>query len=760
MVSYERPIAEDRSTPSTRLSLHKIFEAQAWARPDAPAILFGRETVTYGGLDESANRLARYLRRHGIGRGGSVAIVLPRSIDAYVSILAVLKAGAAYVPIDPAYPEERIAWMLADCAAGAILNASELENHRAEIVLESAKPLAEDEDADPRDLCYVIYTSGSTGRPKGVMVEHRNAVHLVEAEGRIFGVGPSDRVYQGASLCFDLSVEEMWLAFRSGATLIAATPEMTQSGPDLSRHLTEAGVTVLSCVPTLLSMLEGEVPSLRLLILGGERCSRVLVARWAREGRRIVNTYGPTETTVIATYADLCPGKPITIGRPVPGYEVYILDKDLRPVSPGETGEICIGGTGVARGYVGLREETRSRFITIAQSTRIYRSGDLGRMNRQRQIEFVGRADEQVKLRGLRIELGEIELAMLRADGIRAAACAVRANGRGEEQLIGYVVTNAGCAIDEECLRRHLRAWLPAWMVPSRIETISALPHLPNGKLDRTALPAPTPREKTRNERVASTETERRLFEVWSALFRPHTVGVDDDFFLELGGHSLLAAHMVSELRKDAKFACVTMRDIYSHPTLSRLAAAIDATAPSVEQAPGASPGPDEATQARQHFIAGAIQTASLYFVFGFRGIQWITPYMVWFLVARQHSTLVSTLWALASGMALLPSLVLIAVCAKWIVLGRIRPGRHRLWGAWYLRWWFVQSLVRSVPLDGSAAHRCFRSSIASLAPGLEGISTLLLTRLRHSMWFRSGMAPALTRGCRWRATPWKADIW
>ena len=305
-------------------------------------------------------------------------MMLPRSLDAYSTLLGILKSGAAYVPIDPEYPPERVAYILQDSGAQALVTTAELARSHAAfpgavirvdadgqaIAAESSARLSLDEvGTEPRDLCYVIYTSGSTGRPKGVLVEHRNAWHLVRAESAVYRVGPEDRVYQGAPLCFDLSVEEIWLAFLAGATLVAATPDMAHAGPDLSRRLTEHSVTVFSCVPTLLSMLTEDEPTVRLLILGGGTCPDQLVARWARPGRRIVDTYGPTETTVIATYAELNSGKPVTIGRAVPGYRVYLLDDKLRPIPRGEVGEISIGGAGVARGYVGLPEETLKRFV-------------------------------------------------------------------------------------------------------------------------------------------------------------------------------------------------------------------------------------------------------------------------------------------------------------------------------------------------------------------------------------------------------------
>lgn len=624
-------------------------------------------------------------------------MMLPRSIRAYSSILGILKAGAAYVPIDPEYPADRIAWMLKDSGASAVLTAAELDADAAEIAAESPEALPDEEGASPDRLCYVIYTSGSTGTPKGVMVEHRNASHLVRAEGRIFNVHPADRVYQGASLSFDLSVEEIWLAFQAGATLVTATPDMAQAGPDLSRSLGEYGVTVLSCVPTLLSILDEDVPSLRLLILGGETCAAQLIAKWARPGRRIVNTYGPTETTVIATYADVSPDKPVTVGAPVPGYEIHILDHTLRPVPPGQMGEICIGGAGVARGYIGLPDATRARFVPDGRGARIYRSGDLGRFDRDGNLEFIGRVDGQVKLRGLRVELGEIETALLRIDGVRTAVCVPGENSRGDPQLVAYVVLRNAAPVTEELLYSRLRAWLPTWMVPARIEILAALPRMPNGKLDRAALPPPHVRQK-RSSVALRTESERRLWEIWSALLQPLDVALDDDFFLDLGGHSLLAARMVSELRKSPGFASVNMRDVYEHPTISQLAFAIDSSR-RVDVPPAPSPQNDDRHARRRHFRAGVIQSASLYLVFAFRGIHGIAPYLIYFMLAAHHSTRESAAWAAASGIALLPFLILVAVCVKWALLGRVRPGRYPLWGWYYLRWWFVQTLIRSVPL-------------------------------------------------------------
>src|ERR1043166_3698743 len=574
--------------PARARVLHEIFEAQADARPDDVAVVSGAKAVTYAELERRANRVAFHLRARGVGRGSVAALLLPRSPDAYAALLGILKAGAAYLPLDPEYPPDRIGEILEDSAATALVTTASLAervasppgivvrldaDHRAIEAGPAERPSPATIGLRPRDLCYVIYTSGSTGRPKGVMIEHRSACHFVQAE-RFFGVRPGDRVYQGFSLAFDASVEEIWLAFQAGATLIAATPEMARAGPDLSRRLREAGVTVLSCVPTLLSMLTDDVPGLRLLILGGECCPAGLAARWIRPGRRVINTYGPTEATVCATYAELAPGRPVTIGRPLPGYRVHLLDDRLRPVPPGAAGEICIGGLGVARGYLGRPDETLARFITdpfapiSTADARLYRTGDRARLNAAGDFEFLGRTDTQVKIRGFRVELAEIEAVLLQAEGVAAAACAVREELPGVQQLVGYVVPAAGRPVDDERLRVLARGRLPAWMVPSVIESIAELPTLPSGKLDRDALPAPRPRavESGSDGRPPESDAECAIAAVWRDLFRPLRVSADDDFFLDLGGHSLLAARMVSELRRDPRFARVSVLDVYQHP--------------------------------------------------------------------------------------------------------------------------------------------------------------------------------------------------
>ena len=711
--------------------LHEIFEEQAQLTPDNLAVIDGTRTMTYAELDWRASQLAHLLQSHGIGREKFVGVLVGRSIEAYVSILACLKAGAAYVPLDPDYPVDRVAFILEDSHVALLLTTTTctarpagftgpvvfVNDMEGDLALQSAKHLSRDDThLTPLDLCYVIYTSGSTGKPKGVQIEHRSAAHLVRAEQRLFGVRADDRVYQGFSLAFDASVEEVWLALAVGATLVTATPPMAHAGAALSALLTEAQVTVVSCVPTLLAMLTDDIPSMRLLIVGGEACPSDLVRRWCRPGRRMVNTYGPTEATVIATFAECHPDRPVTIGRPLPNYTAYILDANLRPVEEGQTGELFLGGVGLARGYVGRPDLTRERFIVSpfhghGSLSRLYKTGDLARFMPDGNIDFLGRADSQIKLRGFRVELSEIESALLNYPGVQSAACTVKELAPGCQHLVAYIVPHQGEALAPERIRASLRTVLPAYMIPTIIEPIQNLPTLSSGKVDRNALPFPKVRPESPSGLASPRSAgERKLLAVWKRLMAPMPVSVHDDFFLDLGGHSLLAAQMVSVLRTDPQFARLSMLDVYNDPTIEKLAARFpDATEEKMTAAvrmqnahaallPAEPPEPVSATR---HCLCGVAQAAGLYFILGFFALQWLAPYLTYtWMMDEEYAWPEAVFAALASLIVVYPIMLAIAVVVKWIVGGRYRPGSYPLWGVFYFRWWFVNSILSIVPID------------------------------------------------------------
>jgi non-ribosomal peptide synthetase-like protein len=693
--------------------LHELFESAADEHPDRIAVECGDERLTYLELDRRANQLAHHLRSIGARPASRVALLLSPSVEAYVAILGVLKAGAAYVPLDADCPPDRIGYILRDCGVHSLITTSALAGA---IDVGETRLVALDREADEiclhpatrvpagvtnADLCYIIYTSGSSGRPKGVEITHRSAAHLVRAEGEIFQVTPRDRVYQGFSIAFDASVEEIWLALFAGATLVAASAGMRRSGPDLVEFLATNRISVLSCVPTLLSMMndDGEVPTLRLLILGGEACPSDLVRRWTRPGRRIVNTYGPTEATVIATYGDLQPDRPVNIGRAVPNYDVRLLDPQTRlPTPAGEIGEIHIGGVGLARGYVGRPDLTAERLIAdpCNAALRLYRTGDLGRLTADGQIEFAGRIDTQVKLRGFRIELAEIESALMQCRGVRSAVVALRRDSAGIEQLSAYVVPSR--AIDEVEIRSDLRARLPAYMVPATIDTLPTLPTLPSGKVDRAALPAPTRRGGPMEADRSLNPVERKLAEAWQMLFGSVAVAQTDDFFLDLGGHSLLAATMVSNLRLEADFHDLSVLDIYNYPTIAALAAEIAKRRARETAAPTAAISPARPSALR-HALCSLAQLPGLYLVIGLYSLQWLAPYLVYScMISEGHALLASLVCAIGALVVLPPAMLVIAIVAKWLIIGRYRPGRYPVWGWYYLRWWLVERLASLAP--------------------------------------------------------------
>ncbi|MFB3891985.1 MAG: Pls/PosA family non-ribosomal peptide synthetase [Phycisphaerae bacterium] len=704
--------------------LHEIFEATADRFPENVAAACGGAELTYVQLDRRANQLARHLRKMGIGRGALVGLLLPRGLDVCVAMLGILKAGAAYVPLDCDYPPNRVACILDDCKVAAVVTESALAakhdlDGRHPVLLDRDASLIERQATDRLpagqcrmdDLCYVIFTSGSTGRPKGVQIEHRSASHLVLAEKTIYGVEAPDRVFQGFSVAFDASVEEFWMAWACGATLVVGTSEMVHSGPALSDVLADAGVTVWSTVPTLLAVVPRDVPALRILILGGESCPPDLVRRWHRPGRRVFNTYGPTEATVIATYTLCEPDRPLTIGRPVPNYRLYILDDRLQSVPLGESGELCIGGVGLSRGYLGRDDLTAKvfcddPFAAGEPHARLYRTGDLARFTPDGEIEYLGRMDTQVKIRGFRVELSEIESVLMQHPDIQTAVAAVRQE-RDIQQLVGYVIPRDGRSVgDGACdkLRAWLRTRLPAYMVPSILEPVDTLPRLPSGKVDRKRLPAPRPRQAGRRSEADEPQgpAERRIVAVWRELMSPLPVGREDHFFTDLGGHSLLAARMVSQLRKDADFADLSVTDVYNFPTPRALAAELERRRPSRRQAAtGPDPAPAIPVSTAGYWLCCLGQAVGLYFIVGVFAAQWLAPFLVYsWLSYNGFPAVQAVALALAALLAFYPTTLLLSIIVKWTFIGRYRPGRHRLWGWYYLRWWLVEQFISAAPLD------------------------------------------------------------
>ncbi len=568
------------------LCLHQGFENQVQKNPEAVAIEYGEQRLTYAEVDQKANQVAHYLQKQGIGPEMLVGICVHRSPEMIIGLLGVMKAGAAYVPIDPAHPQERIAYMLQDTEAKVVLTQQELVDLLPEMEIdvvcldgdalatEPVEPVVS--SVTSRNLAYVIYTSGSTGQPKGVMVEHRSAVNLAHALIRGYQVDETSRVLQLTSFSFDVSVGEIMISLLSGATLVIEDREKLLPGPELLKVLQERRVTTIMTVPSVLSALpEGELPDLRTLTTGGEPCSRDLVARFGK-GRRFFNCYGPTEATVVTTMAMCSDAEETpTIGRPLPNVKLYVLDKNMQPVPVGVPGELYIGGECLARGYWKRPELTEATFIANPfgqEGERIYKTGDLVRYLPDGRLEFLDRLDEQVKIRGFRIELGEIEAALRQHPAVHEAVVIARTVQRGEKRLAAYLTAIEGESIpDREELNQMLKRFLPDYMVPSGYVWLEKIPLTINGKVDRKALPDPDwgVRDGEGTYVAPRTPAEEMVANVYAQVLSVDQVGVYDSFF-DLGGHSLLATQAVSRLQ-EAFGVDIPLRLLFEAPTVEEL---------------------------------------------------------------------------------------------------------------------------------------------------------------------------------------------
>jgi nonribosomal peptide synthetase DhbF len=628
-----------------RVTLPELFEARVARAPDAIAVVCEGAELSYGELDERANRLARYLVSLGAGPERLVAVAMERSAELVVVLLAVLKSGAAYLPVDPEYPAERIAFMLGDAravllvcdrAAAGRVPAGDVPRTVVDDPVTAAAvaalPGARLGDGErtaplvPAHPAYVIYTSGSTGRPKGVVVTHRNVARLMAMTGGWFDTGPGDVWALFHSYAFDFSVWEMWGALAAGGRLVVVPYLVSRSAAEFRKLLAAERVTVLSQTPMAFYQLmgvweDGEELALRYVIFGGDALDCARVARWARAVRGapvLVNMYGITETTVHVTGHVVAPaadGAASVIGTPIPDLRAFVLDSRLGLVPPGVAGELYVAGAGLARGYLGRAGLTGERFVACPFGTggeRMYRTGDLARWAVRPgeggwQLEYLGRADDQVKIRGFRIELGEVEAVLAGLPGVAAAAVTVREDQPGDRRLAGYVVPAAGAVLDPAGLRAAAGRVLPGYMVPAAVVLVGELPLSPAGKLDRRALPAP---RYATGPGAPATAREKALCGVFAAVLGLDRVGAGDSFF-DLGGHSLLATRLVSRVRAVLGVE-LAIRAVFEHPTVASLARVLD-------EADAARP-PLRAAAARPGRLPLSFAQARLWFLEQFNG--------------------------------------------------------------------------------------------------------------------------------------------
>jgi len=583
--------------------LHELVEAQAEHVPEKPAVVLGDARLTYGELNSRANQWAHYLRSRGVGPNVRVGICLPPALDFAIATLAVLKSGGACVPLDTKYPADRLAYMLQDVQARLVITEkgllpeAVLSGSEALFLADNAKELVghpltnPGSGATPGDVAYVLYTSGSTGKPRGVLLTHAGLVNYNFNAARTYSVTPDDRVLQFCSISFDIAIEEMFITWLGGATLVLKSDDMPLAVPDFLEWIAQQRVTILD-LPTAywhewanqVAELKRPAPkNLRLVIVGGEKASARAYSAWRKSvgpDLRWFNSYGPTEASVCAT-GIFDPQEPvpdnIPIGRPLPNCRVYLLDRHLNLVPMGTPGELYIGGVGVAQGYLNCPELTAERFISDPFSSepaaRMYKTGDLARYLPSGEIEFLGRTDDQVKIRGFRVELGEIDGALANHPSVREAAVIAREDVPGDKRLVAYFVPVRGANPTPTELRRYLRKELPEFMVPSAFVMLEGMPLTPNGKIDRRGLPAPEAEALLEESAAVTDPLQSQLVRIWEAVLGKKPIGIKDNFF-DLGGHSLLAARLMHRTGQ-ALGKTLPLAMLFQAPTVEQLAAAL-----------------------------------------------------------------------------------------------------------------------------------------------------------------------------------------
>jgi non-ribosomal peptide synthetase-like protein len=736
--------------------LQHLFEArcreiEAEGQGDRRAIDRNGEVTGFLALERRANQMAQALRARGVRTGDRVGLILDRSADAYAALLAVLKAEAAFVPLDAKFPAERIRFIVEDAGIETFIVAEAWADLVADLaanvvtlpVLAEQAAAFEPEPENgtlpslPADkLCYIVYTSGSTGRPKGVAVNHSSICNFVRVAAETYGYRPGDRVYQGITLAFDFSVEELWVPLVAGATLVPAPDDAQLVGRELARFLAKNRVTAFCCVPTLLATMEDDLDDLRLLLVSGEACPQDLVHRWHRPGRRMLNAYGPTEATVTATWTELAPDKAVTIGVPLPTYTVAILDTEANAlVEPGAIGEVVIAGIGLAVGYVNRDDLTHKAFVPdflhLANnpSRRLYRTGDLGRINEDGEIEYFGRIDQQVKIRGYRIELAEIENVLLEIDGVAQAVVTAQEVHAGLTELVAYYTCfkdDGRPSVGE--LLAQLKSRLPGYMVPAYLEELDVIPLLASHKADRKALPKP------KGLRVVSSDGDfvapRDDLEAVVAECLAHTLGIEqvsvhDHFFDDLGGHSLLMAQFLNALNARMPEADAAIADVYLEPTVARLVEVIRSRGGAQGEALASTVEPATMFSDWQHRLCGALQASFYAGQFALNaalicaGYQWIVS------AAGIGETVVRSFIFVSAYLIVLLAAPLVA---KWTLIGRFKAEEIPIWSLAYYRFWVVRQLTAASPWVLFRGSEIFNLYLR-LAGARIGRNAVVLTR-------------------------------
>ncbi len=678
---------------------------------DKTALIFGKDSITYSIMDSWSNFIAKYLIDLGVKPGDTVGVWYPRSMELPVIILGILKAGAAYVPLDSDMPLERIQKVFTDIQVKTYFSDRDAQIHCSPIQPPqyNRQPFpASPVQNSPDNWAYVLFTSGSTGNPKGIPISHRNICHLIRAEQHTIQIRPEDTVYQGFSVTFDMWCEEVWISMFAGATIWVADAVTVKALDELGEVWKKNGITVLHAVPSVLALVD-EIPSIRFVNSGGEACTRAVIDKWGTPERVFINSYGPTETTVSSNMSFCKKGDEITIGPPLPNYHLAVVDENMNIVPRGEQGEMVIVSPGVAQGYFNLPELTKQKFLKNPfpeqlPGEHLYKTGDSVIIREDGFIEFHGRIDDQVKLRGFRIELGEIESRLAAIEGVTTSAVAIRKDGNEQEQLVGYVVWNKNKeSFNEENIRKQLAKFLAPYMVPVVIVQINEMPRMPSGKINRKILPVPeifltSGGSEQKELHIAATDSvSEKVIKVLSFVFKGKEINQTKDFFTDLSGHSLLAAITVSHLRKDAQMPFASLKDIYEHRPISAFIETLEQKEKTHQSQKVQEPfyiAPDW-----HYYLCNFAQTLCLILIYGLLAIEIIIPYLgYYYFLVEGYSHLMAILAATSLYIIVPIFLTFFSLVLKWGIVGRLKEGNYPLWGRTYFKWWLWKTFRRLLP--------------------------------------------------------------
>ena len=679
--------------------LSDILDHTAEQYPTHIALIDHERKISYAELQQQVDQIAQQLIQRGVKAGDRVGLWLPRGADLLIAQAGICKAGAAWLPFDMDVPVDRIQICLDDAQAVGIVTSQEwaglltqLQQNvwtAHELNQPTQHPIIQ-QRAALDDAAYIIYTSGSTGKPKGIVIEQRNICHFLRSENSVLGVCHQDKVYQGFSVAFDMSFEEVWISYLVGATIWIAPKDLVTDPERLCKTLQQENITVLHAVPTLLALFPEDVPNLRIINLGGEMCPEALVARWDLPHHQIFNTYGPTETTVTSSLARVYANEPVTIGVPLPNYGMLVLNDQLELLAQGEVGELCVFGPSVGREYLGRPELTAEKFIDNqwAQNEhelKLYRTGDLARLDENGQIQCLGRADDQVKIRGFRVELGEIEAALCDLNGIGTAAVVLRRDDE-MDQLVAFIVLDqeAKSQIQVKDIRTYLKSRLPAYMVPNRFEIVEQVPRLLSGKIDRNALrkiELTTSIDKEVSDEPQN-EAESILFTILQKLFPNQAIRLSADFFDDLGGHSLLAAVLTSELREYPEYAQITIQNIYQNRKVGAISQFMLAQTKQQQMREVNS----YEVNSLHRVLCGVAQLVVIPVLIALTILQWLAPFFSYHYFTGSPSDSIPHAIAISLGVYVLSMIASFAlsIVGNRLLLRGVKAGEYPLWSRTY----------------------------------------------------------------------------